>query len=130
MTAFAESPIVALSYFYDRLSPLGLKGTFTLGSLVTLARKVCVPPAQWRVHFGSAVEGSGSGQLNEALRELEDRPDSCLDLTFLTTLLRLGYELDDSRSITVAKKLGGNELGWCLGAQLQVLQDGILCKRR
>lgn len=126
MTAFAKSPIVALSYFYDRLTPLGLNGTFKLSELTELTRKVCTPPEEWPKHFGA--KGS-SKAADTALAELEDRPDSCLDLTFLTTLLRLGYELDDTRSVTVAKKLSGNELGWCLGAQLQVLQDGVICKR-
>lgn len=125
MTAFAQSPIVALSYFYDRLSPLGLDGTFTLDNLVELSKKVCVPPAQWPTHF----DAQRDPKMRQALSELRSRPESCLDLTFLTTLLRLGYELHDSRSITVAKKLAGNELGWCLGAQLQVLQDAVVCKK-
>lgn len=126
MKAFAESPIVALSYFYDRLTPLGISGTFPLSKLVALTKKVCSPPGEWPKHFGA--KGS-SKEADLALAELEDRPESCLDLTFLTTLLHLGYELDETRSITVAKKLAGNELGWCLGAQLQVLQDGVICKR-
>lgn len=126
MKAFAESPIVALSYFYDRLTPLGISGTFPLSKLVDVTKRVCTAPHEWPDHFG--VKGS-SKEADLALAELEDRPESCLDLTFLTTLLHLGYELDETRSITVAKKLAGNELGWCLGAQLQVLQDGIICKK-
>lgn len=127
MTAFAKSPIVALSYFYDRITPLGLNGTFRIHDLVELTKKACSPPKEWSKHFG---EKSKSESAKSAFELLEDKPETCLDLTFLTTLLRLGYELGDSRSITVAKKLSGNELGWCLGAQLQILQDGIVCKRK
>lgn len=126
MTAFAKSPIVALSYFYDRITPLGLDGTFKITDLVELTKKACAPPKEWPTHFG---DKSKSEAAKKAFELLEDKPETCLDLTFLTTLLRLGYELDDSRSVTIAKKLSGNELGWCLGAQLQVLQDGIVCKR-
>ncbi|PWN37032.1 uncharacterized protein FA14DRAFT_159261 [Meira miltonrushii] len=126
MTAFAKSPIVALSYFYDRITPLGLNGTFKITDLVELTKKACSSPKEWPTHFG---DKSKSEAAKNAFELLEDKPETCLDLTFLTTLLRLGYELDDSRSVTIAKKLSGNELGWCLGAQLQVLQDGIVCKR-
>ncbi|KAI3487979.1 hypothetical protein L1887_48062 [Cichorium endivia] len=56
-------------------------------------------------------------------------PETCLDLSFMHGLLSLGYELEQSREISVAKKLGGTELGWCLGAQLAVLdEDGLICK--
>ena len=44
-------------------------------------------------------------------------------------LLSLGYELGSDREISIAKKLGGTELGWCLGAQLAVLDEhGLICK--
>lgn len=117
MKAFAASPIIALSYFYDRLEPLGLNASFSIAQLETLARNVCSPRSTWSKLFD-----------DRAMAELDDRPETCLDLTFQLSLLKLGYELDDQRQITVAKKLGGNELGWCLGAQLQVLEEGVLCK--
>lgn len=122
MTAFTHLPIVALSYFYDRLSPLGLNETFPLSALTDLTKKVCAPASTWTASFPAK-------DLPDALAELRDRPESCLDLTYLSALLSLGYELSDDRSITVAKKLDGNELGWCLGAQLQVLEDGLFCKK-
>lgn len=122
MTAFTHLPIVALSYFYDRLSPLGLNETFPLSSLTELTKKVCAPSSDWPTLFPQK-------ELPDAVAELKGRPESCLDFTYLSALLSLGYELSDERSITVAKKLDGNELGWCLGAQLQVLEDGVVCKK-
>ena len=78
-------------------------------------------PSQWSSFKSPAFSP-------EALSELQKRSDYCLDLTYMHTLLRLGYELEDSRKITLAKKLGNFELGWALGAQLAVLQQGVLCK--
>ncbi|KAI3620395.1 hypothetical protein CBS9595_002362 [Malassezia furfur] len=119
--AFSNAAIVALSYFYDRISPLGLGPTFTIGELQTLAERVCAPPEQWATFRSPQFSP-------EALEELKNRPDYCLDLTFMHTLFRLGYELDDRRTVTLAKKIADFELGWALGAELAVLQQGVLCK--
>lgn len=119
--AFKNSDIVALSYFYDRIAPLGLGPTFTIRELEQLAERACSLPSQWSLFKSPSFSA-------ETVAELQQRPDYCLDLTYMHTLLRLGYELDDSRKITLAKKLGDFELGWALGAQLAVLQQGVLCK--
>jgi guanosine-diphosphatase len=121
MTAFSQLPILALSYFYDRLSPLGLDGTFPLSSLTDLTKKVCAPSSKWETSFPP-------DKYPGALAELQGRPESCLDFTYLSALLSLGYELAEDRPITVAKKLGGNELGWCIGASILALEDGVMCK--
>lgn len=122
MTTFARAPIVALSYFYDRLSPLGAGPTLTIGELGRLASDVCAGPSAWAHRFPISSHP-------EALAMLEDKPEACLDLTFMHGLLSLGYELDEQRQVTIAKKLAGTELGWCLGAQLAVLEEeGVLCK--
>lgn len=118
---FKGADIVALSYFYDRIAPLGLGPTFTIRELERLAERACSMPSEWPLFKSPAFSP-------EALSELHQRADYCLDLTYMYTLLRLGYELDDSRKITLAKKLGNFELGWALGAQLAVLQQGVLCK--
>ena len=116
METFKNAPIIALSYFYDRLSALGLGPDFRIRDLAAVAEKVCA--------------GSTSDLSAEAKAELEERPEACLDLTFMHGLLSLGYELHEDRQVSIAKKLGGTELGWCLGAQLAVLEeDGVLCKR-
>ncbi|PWN44000.1 nucleoside phosphatase GDA1/CD39 [Ceraceosorus guamensis] len=122
MNSFADSPIVALSYFYDRLEPLGVNGTFSISLLESLAKDVCAGPARWSVRFPPS-------KYPEALKELRDRPETCLDLTFQHALLSLGYDLGANRQVTVAKKLAGSELGWCAGAQLMTLdEEGVLCK--
>jgi len=118
---FKHADIIALSYFYDRLTPLGLGPTFTVKELEQLAERVCAPPREWSKFTSPSFS-------SEAISELEQRADYCLDLTYIHSLLRLGYELEDSRRITLAKKIGGFELGWALGAQLAVLSGGIICK--
>lgn len=117
---FSHSSIIALSYFYDRIAPLGLGPTFTINQLQKLAERVCEAPENWN---------KGSPQFSpEALAELYGRPEHCLDLTYMYTLFSLGYELEGSRYITLAKKIGEFELGWALGAQLAVLQQGVFYK--
>lgn len=49
-----------------------------------------------------------------ALDELDGRPEYCLDLTFMHSLLTLGYELQDSRQIRTGKQIDHVELGWTL----------------
>merc|ERR1711977_725035 len=58
------------------------------------------------------------------IKELQDRPEHCLDLTFMLALLHTGYEMPIDREIKIAKKIKGNELGWCLGASLPLLSAG------
>ncbi|PWN49768.1 hypothetical protein IE53DRAFT_317051 [Violaceomyces palustris] len=117
---FQGPPIVALSYFYDRLAPLGLGPTMTVDEIARMAREVCSLSPKNMDSFPS-----------EALAELNQRPEACLDLTFMHGLLSLGYGLEGQRKISIAKKLGGTELGWCLGAQLAVLEEeGLICKNK
>lgn len=118
METFKTAPIIALSYFYDRLEPLGLGPKFKISDLEAIAQRAC-----------AYSKTNTQGFSDKAIAELEDRPETCLDLSFMHGLLSLGYELGSDREISIAKKLGGTELGWCLGAQLAVLsEDGLLCK--
>ena len=41
-------------------------------------------------------------------------------------LLRMGYEFDDEKQVRIEKKLGGTELGWCLGATIELVGEGRL----
>lgn len=118
---FNQSAIIALSYFYDRIAPLGLGPTFTIGQLRRLAERVCASPSEWRKPGKPAFPPG-------AFQELEKRPDYCLDLTYMYVLFNLGYELGEARYVTLAKTIGNFELGWALGAQLAVLQQGTICK--
>lgn len=62
------------------------------------------------------------------MEELEDRPEYCLDLSFMHALLRLGYEFEDEREVRIEKKVDGTELGWCLGATISLLDGHLECR--
>ena len=73
-----------------------------------LTANVCAGEKEgWGIFEG--VEG--------ALDELQGRPEYCLDLSFMIGLLHTGYEMGLQREVRIAKKIKGNELGWCLGAR-------------
>ena len=104
---FAKEDVFIFSYFYDRTKPLGMPDSFTLREMHDLAHTVCMGEEAWDVF--STVPG--------ALDELQDRPEHCLDLNFMMALLHTGYEMPIDREVKIAKKIKGNELGWCLGAR-------------
>lgn len=104
---FAREDVYLFSYFYDRTRPLGMPESFSLSELKELANRVCHGEEHWDVFH--SVEG--------ALEELKGRPEWCLDLNFQLALLHTGYEMPIDREVKIAKKIKGNELGWCLGAR-------------
>lgn len=105
---FAREDVYVFSYFYDRTQPLGMPESFTIRELMDLTANVCAGEKEgWGVFEG--VEG--------ALEELQGRPEYCLDLSFMVALLHTGYEMGLQREVRIAKKIKGNELGWCLGAR-------------
>lgn len=104
---FAHEDIFFLSYFYDRTQPLGMPDSFTIRELQDLASKVCGGERDWDLF--TSVAG--------ALDELKDRPEHCMDLSFMVALAHTGYDMPIDREIKIAKKLKDNELGWCLGAR-------------
>ncbi|KAL9025405.1 MAG: hypothetical protein Q9196_005764, partial [Gyalolechia fulgens] len=103
---FAQEDVYIFSYFYDRTQPLGMPESFSIGELRDTTAKVCEGESGWGVFDG--IQG--------AQEELRGRPEYCLDLNFMMALLHTGYELPTGREVKIAKKIGGNELGWCLGA--------------
>ncbi|KAF1345818.1 nucleoside phosphatase GDA1/CD39 [Delphinella strobiligena] len=120
---FAREEIYLFSYFYDRTFPLGMPESFTLRELKDLTARVCDGPhsdkGSWEPF--KAVTG--------AMDELLDRPETCLDLNFMMALLHTGYEMPIEREVKIAKKIKGNELGWCLGASLPLLSgESWQCK--
>ena len=104
---FAREDIYLFSYFYDRTQPLGMPESFTLEEMKDLTAAVCAGEESWDTFSG--IDG--------ALEELRDRPEHCLDLNFMLALLHTGYEMPMDREVKIAKKIKGNELGWCLGAR-------------
>jgi guanosine-diphosphatase len=104
---FTREDVYIFSYFYDRTQPLGMPESFTIRELNDLSSRVCAGEESWGVFAG--IEG--------AMAELMDRPEWCLDLNFMTALLHTGYEMPIDREVKIAKKIKGNEVGWCLGAR-------------
>lgn len=124
---FSTEDIYIFSYFYDRTQPLGMPESFTLRELHDLATKVCDGEKSWGVFAGLPGEEASS-----VLEDLRGRPEWCLDLNFMNALLRTGYEMPVDREVRIAKSINGNELGWCLGASLPLLQkdSGWQCRVR
>ncbi|KAK2853334.1 Guanosine-diphosphatase [Arthroderma sp. PD_2] len=104
---FAQEDVFIFSYFYDRTFPLGMPDSFTLHDLHELTSTVCGGEASWGVFHPNSP----------AMEELSGRPEYCLDLNFMLALLHTGYEMPLHREVKTAKKIDGNELGWCLGAR-------------
>ncbi|QDS77158.1 Guanosine-diphosphatase [Venturia effusa] len=117
---FSREDVYLFSYFYDRTQPLGMPESFTIRELKDLAHRVCQGESSWDVFH--SVKG--------AVDELKGRPESCLDLNFMLSLLHTGYEMPMEREVKIAKKIKGNELGWCLGASLPLLsqESGWQCR--
>lgn len=117
---FAKEDVYIFSYFYDRTKMIGMPDSFTLREMHDLASTVCQGEEAWDVF--DSVPG--------AMDELSDRPEHCLDLNFMMALLHSGYEMPIDREVKIAKKIDGNELGWCLGASLPLLEpnSGWKCK--
>lgn len=123
---FAREDLYIFSYFYDRTKDLGMPDSFTIRELHDLTHQVCSGAETWKTTFAGMKTSEGKKVLNE----LEDRPEWCLDLNFMLSLLHTGYELPIDREVNIAKKIAGNELGWCLGASLPLLEanSGWQCK--
>lgn len=112
--SFSQGDIYTFSYFFDRINPLGMPESFTLNELLDLTNQVCGGESHWGIF--ASVPG--------ALVELRGRPEHCLDLSFIMALLHTGYQIPLNREIKIAKKIKNNELGWCLGASLPLLNTG------
>ena len=123
---FAREDLYVFSYFYDRTKDLGMPDSFTIRELHDLTHQVCSGAETWKTTFAGVLTTDNK----KALDELEDRPEWCLDLNFMLSLLHTGYELPIDREVNIAKKIAGNELGWCLGASLPLLEktSGWQCK--
>ncbi|WVQ78573.1 hypothetical protein IAT38_000659 [Cryptococcus sp. DSM 104549] len=119
LDTFPRGQLLALSYFTDRIKPLlsPSHAVLTISDLTSIAKDVCAGPDAWASRWGSNPE---------AMEELADRPEYCLDLTFMNALLGLGYELGPERELVVEKKLRGVELGWALGAGLALVEKAEL----
>lgn len=109
-----NSDMYIFSYFYDRTNPLGFPRSFTMGELNDLTKTVCSGQQLWRDVL-----------LGEHVDLLTEEPHWCLDLSFITAMLHTGYDIPLNRELRTAKTIADNELGWCLGASLPLLDKGI-----
>ena len=115
-----NNDMFVFSYFYDRTNPVGLPSSFTVEELMELAKVVCNGETSWREVL-----------LDEHVTELTKEPQWCLDLSFITAMLHTGYDIPLYRELKTAKTIDNNELGWCLGASLPLLDkkaSGWSCK--
>ncbi|CAG8957058.1 hypothetical protein HYFRA_00009259 [Hymenoscyphus fraxineus] len=110
---FSREDVYTFSYFFDRTDPLGMPESYTLRDLQRLTDQVCGGRESWDMFEN--IPG--------AMKELEGRPEHCLDLNFMMALLHTGYEMPIDREVKIAKKIKDNELGWCLGASLPLLSQ-------
>ncbi|KAE9398325.1 hypothetical protein BT96DRAFT_976456 [Gymnopus androsaceus JB14] len=116
---FASGKVLLLSYFFDRLRPLlfGIGPDITVSTIASLAKDVCLGRDAWVTRWGNR---------KAVMNHLEEQPEWCLDLTFMHSLLRLGYEFSDEQDIVTGKTIQGAELGWYLGAAIAMLGGGEL----
>lgn len=112
-----KEELYIFSFFYDRMAPLGLPRFFSLFELRDVIRAVCSGPAHWPKAFRDTANDFSS-----LYDELYGRPEWCLDLSFMLSMLHDGYGIPMNRNVTVEKQVNGHELGWCLGASLFLLQ--------
>lgn len=105
-----NSDMYVFSYFYDRTNPLGFPSSFTVEELRDLTKTVCAGEELWKDVL-----------LGDSVKELQEEPHWCLDLSFITAMLHTGYNIPLSRELRTAKTIANNELGWCLGASLPLL---------
>ncbi|KAG0159595.1 hypothetical protein PDIDSM_7117 [Penicillium digitatum] len=122
---FSREDVYIFSYFFDRTAPLGMPESFTLNELNQLTSTVGAGESEWKGFESIKFENEDS-----ALVQLRDRPDWCMDLSFMMGLLHTGYEMPLSREVKIAKRIKNNELGWCLGASLPLLsqESGWTCR--
>lgn len=106
-----KADMFVFSYFYDRLQPIGMPESFTLREVNDIMESVCSGSHLWDQYFTQPAH----------IKELEGEPLWCLDLNFMSSLLHTGYDIPLTRELKTAKTIGGNELGWCLGASLPLL---------
>ncbi|XP_062037718.1 nucleoside diphosphate phosphatase ENTPD5 isoform X2 [Lepus europaeus] len=101
-----RSSFYAFSYYYDRAVDTGMidyakGGVLKVEDFERKAREVC-----------DNLEKFTSGS-----------PFLCMDLSYITALLKDGFGFADSTILQLAKKVNNIETGWALGATFHLLQS-------
>ncbi|KAE8585942.1 hypothetical protein XENTR_v10021507 [Xenopus tropicalis] len=101
-----HSPFYAFSYYYDRAADANLidhmhGGVLQVYDFAKSAKEVCERTEQSPTHSHFL----------------------CMDLTFITALLKEGFGFEDNTSLQLTKKMYDVEMSWTLGAIFHVLQS-------
>ncbi|KAH8352106.1 hypothetical protein KR084_001979 [Drosophila pseudotakahashii] len=96
-----QHAVAAFSYYFERAIESGLVdplagGETTVEAYRKKAQEICAIPN-------------------------DEQPFMCFDLTFISTLLREGFGLNDGKKIKLYKKIDGHEISWALGCAYNVL---------
>lgn len=119
-----DAPLYIFSYFYDRTYPLGLPSKFPISEFLSLLSDICQGPRSWDPSHPQYSPPDRFTQLSQhVIEELNGRPEWCLDLGVMYTMLHNGYKIPLDKQVTIAKQVNGHELGWCLGAAIAILGD-------
>lgn len=113
---FKANDLYVFSYFYDLTQPLGMPSEFSVRELGELTDRVCKGETTPFQHIPGAI------------KTLKDKPDYCMDLTYIYNLLKFGYDIPSDRLVRTAKKIRGAETGWCLGASIAMIDEFKLCQ--
>ncbi|KAL7330965.1 Guanosine-diphosphatase [Mucor circinelloides] len=113
---FKDRDLYVFSYFYDLTQPLGMPLEFSVRELGELTDRVCRGDTKPFQHVPGAIQ------------TLQEKPDYCLDLTYIHNLLKFGYDIPNDRLVRTAKKIRGAETGWCLGASIAMIDEAKLCQ--
>ncbi|CEP16758.1 hypothetical protein [Parasitella parasitica] len=113
---FKDRDLYVFSYFYDLTQPLGMPLEFSVRELGELTDRVCRGETRPFQHVPGAIQA------------LQEKPDYCLDLTYIHNLLKFGYDIPNDRLVRTAKKIRGAETGWCLGASIAMIDEAKLCQ--
>ncbi|XP_051157766.1 ectonucleoside triphosphate diphosphohydrolase 5 isoform X1 [Leptopilina boulardi] len=97
--------IYAFSYYFDRATEIGLIDPFQGGTIT--------------------VEALHKAVLETCEYVNTEQPFTCLDLTFIYSLLKNTFGLEPKTKLNLYKKISGHELSWALGSAFNVLQSEL-----
>ncbi|KAJ3340437.1 Guanosine-diphosphatase [Gonapodya sp. JEL0774] len=113
--------VVAISFFYDRFEKLDLGERVTVADVERWSRDVCGYDEDAEVNRSNGA--SASRELLPIRALARKNPHFCMDMTYMYALLHKGYDVPSDRTIRVIKKVDGVEMGWCLGASLEIVDS-------
>jgi guanosine-diphosphatase len=109
--------LYAFSYFFDKFAnPFQYHAEFLVGHVKTAAHSICSSSPPKDLGF-------------EGTKELQKNTEWCTDLSYIYSLLSIGYELPDDRKILSTKKVNGIEIGWSLGCAIKMLDKFNGCDK-